>query len=87
MSRIRTLRLDDDLDSRVRDAASAEGQSVAEFLRQAASERAERVLSKNQVARLADVIGVVDGGGGRARHSGRVYGDLLAEEHRRQQRR
>ena len=79
---MRSLRLEDDLDARVRDAASAEGTSVSEFLRQAASERAERVLSDDPVERLKDVIGVVNGGGGRARHTGRIFGELLAEEHR-----
>lgn len=82
MSRMRSLRLEDDLDARVRGAAAYEGTSVSEFLRQAAAERVDRVLSVKPSERLADVIGVVNGGGGRARHSGRVFGELLAEEHR-----
>jgi predicted transcriptional regulator len=87
VSRMRSLRLEDELDARVREAASVEGSSVSEFLRQAASERAERVLSTDPAARLADVIGLVRSGGGRAARSGKVFAELLAEEHRAQGRR
>ncbi len=77
---MRSLRLDPQLDEQVRLAAEREGTSVSEFLRQAAAERAERTLGHRNSDRLADLIGVVQGGGrGRARDSGAAFGELLAE--------
>ena len=77
---MRSLRLDPELDERVRRAAALEGASVSEFLRRAAAERAERTLSQRGSERLADVVGVVRGGrGGRARDAGKAFGDLLSE--------
>jgi len=77
---MRSLRLEPALDERVRQAAAAEGSSVSEFLRQAAAERADRTLSARNSDRLADVIGVVHGGGaGRARDTGEAFGELLAK--------
>jgi hypothetical protein len=79
---MRSLRLDPALDRRVRDAAAAEGSSVSEFLRRAAAERADRTLAERASDRLADVIGVVHGGGGRARGTGAAFVKLLADERR-----
>jgi hypothetical protein len=77
---MRSLRLEPELDERVRRAAALEGASVSEFLRRAAAERAERTLSQRGSERLADVVGVVRGGGcGRARDTGTAFGDLLSE--------
>jgi hypothetical protein len=77
---MRSLRLEPQLDERVRRAAAAEGSSVSEFLRNAAAERADRALAHRNSDRLADVIGAVNGGGaGRARESGAAFGELLAE--------
>jgi hypothetical protein len=79
---MRSLRLDTELDERIRRAAALEGSSISEFLRLAAAERAERTLSRGGSERLADVIGVVRGGGGRARDTGKAFADLLAERRR-----
>jgi hypothetical protein len=77
---VRSLRLEPALDEQVRRAAAAEGATVSEFLRRAASERAERTLAQRNSDRLADVIGCVRGGGaGRARETGAAFGELLAE--------
>lgn len=80
---MRSLRLDPELDERVRRAATLEGASMSEFLRRAAAERAERTLSQRGSERLADVVGVVQGGGGRARDTGKAFGDLLTERSKR----
>jgi len=81
---VRKPRFDPELDERVRRAASAEGTSVSEFLRQAATERAERTLGHRNSDRLADLIGAVRGGGrGRAGDSGAALGELLAERRSR----
>lgn len=80
---VRSIRLDPSLDERVRQAAAAEGSSVSVFLRSAAAERADRTLSHRNSDRLADVIGVVHGGGGRARETGTAFGELLEEQRKR----
>ena len=79
-----SLRLDPELDAHVRRAAQAEGASISEFLRRAAAERADRTLSSLSTSeQLADVIGMVKGGGrGFADDSGKAFTDLLVEKHR-----
>ena len=80
---MRSLRLDPDLDKKVRRAAAAKGESVSEFLRRAAAERAEETLAGHASERFADVAGVVHGGGGRARRTGDAFARSLAEERKR----
>lgn len=77
------MRLDPELEERIKRAAALEGASVSEFLRTAAAERADRALSDRGADRLADVIGVVRGGGGRARDTGAALRSVLAESRRK----
>jgi len=77
---MRSLRLDPDLDRKVRLAAAAKGESVSEFLRRAAAERAEETLAGRQSERFADVAGVVHGGGGRARRTGTAFTESLVKK-------
>jgi hypothetical protein len=81
---VRSLRLDPNLDERVRRAAAVKGESVSEFLRRAAAERAEETLSARPSERFADVAGVVHGGGGRARRTGDAFARSLAEDREQQ---
>jgi hypothetical protein len=74
---MRSIRLDDELDARVRQAAMAEGASVSEFIRRAASERADHTLATGASERLADVLGAVHGGGGQARDTGAAFVETL----------
>jgi len=77
---MRSLRLDPDLDEKVRRAAAAKGESVSEFLRRAAAERTEETLANNPSERFGDVAGVVHGGGGRARRTGAAFAQSLASD-------
>jgi hypothetical protein len=79
---MRSVRLDKELDELVCRAAAREGESVSEFLRRAAAERAHRTLADRPVAQLSDVIGAVRSDGGRARHTGKAFADLLSERER-----
>jgi Protein of unknown function (DUF1778) len=84
---MRSLRLSAELDDRVRQAAALEGSSVSEFLRQAASERAERILAADPAERLGYAIGAVEGGGDDlARDTGGAFADIVEEKHRRRSR-
>lgn len=75
---MRSLRIDTELDSKVRRAAAVAGESVSEFIRRAAEERAEGTLAGRDGERFADVVGVVHGGGGRARRSGEAFTEVVA---------
>lgn len=79
---MRSLRLNDELDERVQRAAALEGSSVSEFLRRAASERAERALASDPSERLAYAIGVVRTDLGQARDTGAAFADLVENKHR-----
>ncbi len=81
---VRSLRLDPELDEKVRRAAGIKGESVSEFIRRAADERAEETLASASDDRFADVAGVVHGGGGQARRSGGAFTEALMRGHKKQ---
>ncbi|MGH3327665.1 MAG: DUF1778 domain-containing protein [Streptomycetales bacterium] len=76
---MKSLRLDPELEGRLERAAAIRGESLSEFIRRAAAERADATLSVNDPADFADILGAVHGGGGRARRTGRAFAELLAE--------
>ncbi len=80
---MRSLRLDNELDEMTQRAAAIEGSSVSEFMRRAIAERAERTLAGGTQERLGDVVGAINGGGGRARNAGAAFADLLAQRRER----
>lgn len=80
---MRSLRLDPELDEKVRRAAAVKGESVSEFIRHAAEDRADETLLGSPRERFADVAGVVHGGGGRARRSGEAFTEALSESRSR----
>lgn len=75
---MKTVRLDADLELRLKRAAAVVGESLSEFIRQAAAERADTLLNTGDRDDFADVLGVVHGGGGQARRSGEAFVDTLA---------
>jgi hypothetical protein len=76
---MRSLRLDPDLDQKVQRAAAIKGESVSEFIRHAAAERAEETLAERPSDRFSDIAGVIHGNGGRARRTGEAFIDTLLE--------
>jgi hypothetical protein len=80
---MRSLRLDPELDEKVQRAAAIKGESVSEFIRHAADERAEETLASASSDRFADVAGVVHGGGGQARRSGEAFTEALVRGHKK----
>lgn len=75
---MRSVRIDPELEERIQRAAAINGESISEFIRRAAAERAELTLGADADAPFADVLGVVHGGGGRARRTGEAFGDIAA---------
>ena len=75
---MKSVRLDPELESRLKQAARLRGESLSEFIRRAAAERADATLTAT-TSDFADVLGVVRGGGARAQRTGPAFADLLAE--------
>lgn len=77
-----SIRMEPEMDRIVRRAAAQRGETLSEFLRTAAVERARNTLdNREQVdALLTDVIGSVQSDGESvARRTGDAFSDLLAE--------
>lgn len=81
---MKSLRLDPELEVRLQRAAAVTGESLSEFIRRAAGDRAEAVLTSRGGDDFADVLGVIQGGGGRACRTGEAFTDLLAARGREQ---
>ncbi len=78
----KSFRLDPALKARLERASRAEGTSPSESIRRAVSLCCDQVLGATLAVRLADVIGIGRGGGGRACRSGEAFRRVL---HRRSQ--
>ena len=76
---MKSLRLDPQLEERLQQAAAVRGESLSEFIRRAAAERATATLTAVPAADFDDVLGVVHGGGGRARRTGAAFAETLTE--------
>ena len=74
---MRSLRIDEELDEKIRRAASLNDESISDFLRTAAEERADRVLSTQGREAFADVAGAVRSHGGQADRTGHAFTEVL----------
>ncbi|TMI89344.1 MAG: ribbon-helix-helix protein, CopG family [Bacillati bacterium ANGP1] len=79
----KSFRLDPELEIRLERAARAEGMSTSESIRRAIDRYCKQVLGTTLAPRLADVIGLGCGGGGRARRSGKAFRRTLPHKHPR----
>jgi len=75
---MKSLRMDPVLADRLQRAALVRGESLSEFIRKAAAERADATLVDDRDADFGDVLGVIHAGGGRARRTGEVFTELVA---------
>lgn len=80
---MRSVRLDQALESRLEQAAQLSGEPVSNIIRQAIEERCEAILGQRLADRVRDVTGTVRSKGGRARNTGKAFGAHLAREGRR----
>jgi len=71
-----SVRLDPDLEARLRAIAESEGVPLSEILRRAAQRYLKETGGSLRV-RLADAIGTVRSGGGRARRTGESFKRLV----------
>lgn len=80
---MRSVRLDEALESRLDEAARLSGESVSEIIRHAIEERCNQILGQRLAHRLKDVTGIVRSSGGRARRTGRKLVEGLRKRSRR----
>jgi hypothetical protein len=80
---MKSVRLDDNLESRLERAARALAMSQSAFLRDALARRCDEVLAGSLEERLAPVVGIVKSTGGRAAHSGAAFRAAVARRRRR----
>jgi predicted transcriptional regulator len=79
----RSFRIDPNLEGRLREVAARENLPVSAVVRDAITRRCDEVLGADVASRLADVIGAVQGGGGRAERTGRAFTSVLTSRSRR----
>ena len=77
------MRLDGDLETRLRRAAELTGVSESEFIRQAIDERATATLVGSLEDQLAGLVGAISSKGGRAAAAHQRFGELLRKRTRR----
>ncbi len=76
---VKSLRLDPVLEKRLQRAAGVQGESLSEFMRRAAADRADRVVTASSSEDFVDVLGAVHGGGRRARRPGEAFTEIVRE--------
>lgn len=79
---MKTVRLDDNLESRLRQASALSGMSESELIREGIRKQCDEVLERRLDARLADVIGSVESGAIDSRNSGREFKRILAKRNK-----
>jgi len=86
---MRSVRLDDELEQRLAEAASVAGQPVSALIREAVQQKCDEVLGQRLDVQLADVIGIFSSRR-RSRDSsqtGREFTRLLLQDQKRKTRR
>ena len=76
---MKSVRLDEALEARLREAARLAGVSPSTFIRQAIEAQCSRVLTDRLDLRLSDVIGTVHSNGGRARQTGKAFLETIQQ--------
>ncbi len=71
--------MDPQLEARLQQAAAVRGESLSEFIRRAAAERADATFSAEPTSDFSDVLGIIHAGGGRARRTGSAFTEDLVE--------
>jgi predicted transcriptional regulator len=80
---MKSVRLDDNLETKLERAARASGMSQSEFIRDALARRCREVLGDSLEQELAPVIGILNSSGGVAARTGEAFKELLAKKRRR----
>lgn len=76
---MKSVRLDSELERRLELAAAIKGETLSEFIRRAAADRADQTLAADDASGFGGVVGAVRGGGGRARNTGAAFREQLRD--------
>ncbi len=74
---MRSVRLDENLELKLEEAARITGQPVSNIIREAIDQRCEHILGSRLKHRLADVTGIVHSRGGKSRRTGKAFVETL----------
>jgi hypothetical protein len=80
---VKSVRFDAILEGRLERAARAAAVSQSDFIRDAVARRCQEVLGDSLAERLAPVVGIIEGGGGRATRTGSAFRRILSRRRRR----
>jgi predicted DNA-binding protein len=80
---VKSVRLDLELETRLKRAARASAMSQSQFIRDALARRCDEVLGSSLAERVAPLIGVVESSGGRAERTGASCREILTARRRR----
>ena len=80
---MRSVRLDEELEARLEEAARATGLSISELIRDAVRRRCDDLLGQCLSSRLGDVTGGVASRGGESRRTGRQFVESLRRGRRK----
>jgi Ribbon-helix-helix protein, copG family len=83
---VRSVRLDAGLEARLQEAARVTGKPISTLIRDALEAYCDALLKDRPACRLADVIGVVQSTGGRARRTGKAFRETLQAQREEPQR-
>ena len=84
---MKSVRLGDELERRLEEAARVSGQPASKIIRDAVRRSCDELLHDRLSERLADVVGAVGSGGGRSQHTGRQFTEVLRKTQARHRRR
>lgn len=76
---MKSVRLDPNLEGRLKAAAEASGEPESALIRRAIERECNEILNRRLDLRLRDFIGIADGGGGRAERAGAAFREILVE--------
>ena len=80
---MRSVRLNEELEARLDEAARVTGLSVSELIRDAVRRRCDELLGERLSSRLGDVTGAVASRGGQSRRTGRQFLETLRKGRRK----
>lgn len=73
----KSFRLDPELERRLEEAAHLKGVPESVLIREAVAEKCRDILGDNLRTDLADLIGIIKAGGGRAERAGEAFKEIL----------
>ena len=80
---MRSVRLDEELEARLEEAARVTGRTVSELIRDAVRRRCDELLGGRFRSQLGDVTGAVASRGGQSRRTGRQFVESLRRGRRK----